>query len=326
MNLPRLSFLLFLSSTIILIACSRSGTPAVTPAAFETPLSNRVEQHVETAGDGHPHEHVNPESATGQIQVTLVASELVLGLNRFAVGLLDAEGQMIHQADVHFHYFDLSNEQEPLLEVEADATRLSMPDNSVTIFAHERTFERAGPWGVEVQAVLPDGQTAVSRIGFQVVADSVTITPGEQAPAVDTPTAADVDNDLSRLTSAPQPNPAFYEISLADALQNGKPTIFLLATPAYCQTRFCGPDYEIISELQPKYADAFNFIHVEVYEGLPDPAASGWPVAPAMAAFGLTSEPWLFLIDASGVVVYRVEGFFTPEEVERQLQMFPVSD
>lgn len=305
---------------VVLGACGRDSAPAATPVVFETPLANVVEPHVETAGDGHPHEHVNPEAATGQIQVTLVASELVLGLNRFAVGLMDADGRMIHEADVHFHYFDLSKEQEPVLEVEADATRLSMPDNSVTIFAHERTFERAGPWGVEVQAVLPDGATAVSRIGFQVLADSPTITPGEKAPEVDTPTAADVSDDLSQLTSATQPNPAFYEVSLAEALQNGKPTVLLLATPAYCQTRFCGPDYEIMSELQPKYAEAFNFIHVEVYEGLPDPAASGWPIAPIMTAFGLTSEPWLFLMDANGVVVYRVEGFFTPDEVDRQLQ------
>jgi hypothetical protein len=39
-----------------------------------------------------------------------------------------------------------------------------------------------------------------------------------------------------------------------------------------------------------------------------------------MLAFGLTTEPWLFLIDAEGKIVYRVEGIFTTAEVERHLQ------
>jgi hypothetical protein len=39
-----------------------------------------------------------------------------------------------------------------------------------------------------------------------------------------------------------------------------------------------------------------------------------------MTDFGLTTEPWLYLIDAGGTVFYRVEGIFTTAEVERQMQ------
>ena len=66
-------------------------------------------------------------------------------------------------------------------------------------------------------------------------------------------------------------------------------------------------------------ADQINFVHVEIYTGLPDPSANNWEVAPAMTAFGLSTEPWLFLIDRNGVVVYRVEGLFTVDEVEHYL-------
>ena len=52
----------------------------------------------------------------------------------------------------------------------------------------------------------------------------------------------------------------------------------------------------------------------------PNPAASNWEVAPAMQAFGLTTEPWLYLMDADGKIIYRVEGLFTTTEVERHLQ------
>jgi hypothetical protein len=313
----RLISLLFITS--ILVACGSNSLPEQ-EAGFDTPLPNRVEAHEDTDHDGHEHVHVEVAQATAQMEVTLVASELVVGPNRFAVGLFDGAGHMVQEAEVHFHYYDLSQPDTPVLEVEADATPIHTPDGFTTIFAHEREFERAGDWGVEVQARLPDGTAAIKRIGFEVLADSPTLKPGQKVPALDTPTAAEVSNDLSQLTSAQKPNPAFYELSLAEALADDKPTVLLFATPAFCQTRFCGPAYELTDELQKRYRDAFDFVHVEVYTGLPNPAANNWEVAPSMIAFGLTTEPWLYLINSGGTIVYRVEGVFTKAEVERQMQ------
>lgn len=317
--IPLVPILLLFISTI-LAACSGQSPPE-TAAGFDTPIPNRVEVHQETDHQaGHDHTHLDQTQATAKMEVVLVPTELIIGPNRFAVGLFAPQKRMIHEAAVHFHYYDLSNPKAPLLELEADATRLQTPDGLTTMFAHERTFERAGDWGVEVQARFPDGTAAIRRIGFEVLAASPTLKPGDKAPALDTPTAAAMHNDLSRLTSASAPNPAFYELSLAEALANDKPTLLLLATPAFCQTRFCGPAYELTSELQRRHGDAFNFVHVEVYTGLPNPAANNWEVTPVMTAFGLSTEPWLFLIDAGGTIVYRVEGMFTTTEVEYHLQ------
>jgi hypothetical protein len=306
----------------MLAACG-TNSPAETSAAFDTPIPNQVEVHQETDHDGHEHEHIQESQATAAMEVALVTSELVVGPDRFAVGLFDGKGGVVQDAAVHFHYYDLTDPETPVLEAEADATPLHTPDGLTTIFTHEREFKRAGEWGAEVQAVFPDGTAAVKRIGFQVLADSPTLKPGQSAPALETRTSAEVNNDLKELTSAPAPNPAFYELSLAQALTNGKPTVLLFATPAFCQTRFCGPAYEQTSELQSRYGDTFNFVHVEVYTGLPNPAANNWEVDPAMTAFGLTTEPWLYLIDAQGKIVYRVEGVFTTAEVERHLQALP---
>ncbi len=336
-----------------LIACGRSSLPEENEVAietsFETPISNQVEGHDETAhssdeheghegaehqaaaagaqaqdaenqdGDIQEHTHLDPALASAEMGVALVPSELVVGDNRFAVGLFDAEGQAVQDAIVHFDYYNLTDPDMPVLESHADATRQQTPDGLTTIFTQDRDFERAGAWGVEVQATFANGTSAIKRIGFQVLAESASPIPGEVAPSVDTGVSRDVNNDLSKLTSALTPNPAFYEMSLADALTSGKPTVLLFATPAFCQTRFCGPAYEITSELQQKYGDRVNFIHVEIYAGLPDPAATNWEVAPAMTAFGLSTEPWLFLLDRNGMVVYRVEGLFTVDEVERYL-------
>jgi hypothetical protein len=171
-----------------------------------------------------------------------------------------------------------------------------------------------------VQARFPDGTSMTQRIGFQVVANSPTLKPGMKAPALATRTAADVGGNLRMISSAPQPNPSFYHQSLAQAMANGKPTALLFATPLFCQTRLCGPSYDVIDHLQQRYGNALNFVHVEVYTGLPNPAETNWQLDPAMTAFGVQTEPWLFLIDKTGTIIYRVEGLFTEGKIEQHLE------
>ena len=301
---------------------------ALETSIFGEPLLNRVGTHDH---DAHPHAHDHAHEDTDEtatslntavsadMQVVLVPSELVVGHNRMAVGLLDDQKRMIHDADVHFHYFDLTDPAAPQLEQEAEAYPVQSPDGLTTIFAQERRFERAGEWGLEVQAQLDDGQTAVKRIQFKVAADTASILPGEDAPRLQTPTLADADGDFSLITSSWEPNPAFYQLSLDEALGNGKPTVLLLATPAFCQTRFCGPSYEIMTELEAQYGNIVNFIHVEVYTGLPDPSRN-WEMSPAMDGFGLKTEPWVYVMDAEGQVRYRAEGVFTLAEIAAYLQ------
>ena len=322
--MKRLPTIVLISIAMLLAGCGAAGaiTPAPTPVAtpgFGTGLNNQIPIHTDVPG-APAHVHLDPAQATAELQVALVASELVLGPNRFAVGLLDAKGQNIRQALVHFHYFDLTNPASPVVESEADATRIASPDDLTVIYAQDRAFKRAGNWGLEVQARFPDGTGSIKRIGFKVLDTSATIKPGQAAPAADTPTAAAVNNDLSKISSAQQPVPAFYELSLAAALKNGKPTALLFATPAFCQTRFCGPMYDVTTSLQKKYAGRVNFVHVEVFTGLPNPAATNFQLAPAMQAFGLTTEPWLFLIGSDGVVKYRVEGIYSQPEIEPQME------
>jgi hypothetical protein len=307
---------------VLMLAACGGGTGTSPEPSFARPLGNQVTVHQ----DEDRHDHAPAASATtagtsqAQMQVALVPSELVIGPNRFAVGLLDATGKVIDDADVRFRYFDLSTPGRPQFESEAEATRLMTPDGATAIFAHNRSFDRAGAWGVEVHAQLSATQRAIKRIAFDVLAASPALSVGQSAPALDTPTAASANGQLEQLTSARKPSASLYQVSLAAALENGKPTVVLFATPAFCRTRFCGPAYDVTANLQIRYGSAANFVHVEVYSGLPDPSANNWQIAPAMATFGLATEPWLYLLDASGVVAYRVEGLFTEAEIEAQLQ------
>jgi hypothetical protein len=60
---------------------------------------------------------------------------------------------------------------------------------------------------------------------------------------------------------------------------------------------------EALQELERRYGDKANFIHVEIY-----PERDYNKPAPAMDEWHLPSEPWLFLINAQGNVVERYEG------------------
>lgn len=308
--------LLVVLATLGLVACAArtpaAPNPAAAPTMFSAPVPNQVAPGPETQGS---------TSATpgADVQVILVPSEIVVGPDRFAVGIVDPRKGMVHDASVHFRYFDLSATA-PTVESEADAVRLDTPDGATTIFAQERDFNRAGNWGVEVQARYPDGTMISKRIGFQVVDRSPTVKVGARVPVMDTPNLASVSNDLHKLTSAPKPDPAFYRLSLADALKEGKPIVLVFSTPAFCTSRLCGPAYDIESELEKRYGDKINFLSVEVFTGLPNPAATNWQLAPAMKAFGLETEPWLYLIKGDGTVAYRVEGLFTIDEVDRHIR------
>ena len=303
---------------VFLASCTTSSSP--TPQTeFNEALSNRTEdKHKE----GELHRHINPEDATAQIQLVLVPSEVIVGPNRFAVGIFDQGGDLVHEADVHLHFYDMTDHSNPFFESEADAYSLSTERGDVTIFAFDREFSHAGDWGVEVEVTFPDGSEALNGIRFFVEEDSPSIKPGDKAPVVHTPVSADVDQNLSLLSSAEKPNPAFYATSLDESLSSGWPTLLLFATPAFCQTRFCGPSYDIFNELYGIYEDEINFIHVEVFSGLPNPEINNYAVTPAMEKFGLESEPWVFLIDKNGTVLYRVEGLFTLDELEKNIHTY----
>jgi len=301
--------------SILVAACSNQAAP--TPRMeFEQPLSNKTEERHK---EGEVHRHIHPEEATAQIQLVLVPSELIVGSNRFAIGIFDQGGTLVHEADVHLHFYDLGDPSNPFFESEADAYPLSTELGDVTIFAYEREFAHGGDWAVEVEATFPDGSEAINGIRFVVFEDSPSIKPGDRVPMVQTPTLKNVSQQVSLISSAEVPNNSFYEYSLDESIESGRPTLLLFATPAFCQTRFCGPSYEIFNDLADHYQDQLNFIHVEVFTGLPNPEANNWAVTPSMEQFGLESEPWIFLIDKDGTVLYRVEGLFTQKEIEQHI-------
>ncbi|MBI3968026.1 MAG: thioredoxin family protein [Chloroflexi bacterium] len=248
-------------------------------------------------------------TAADQWTPVLPASDLTVGRNRFLLGILDERNRPIVDAKVHLRFFDLSEPQPPL-KAEADAIFRGTNLGDKGLYVTNVSFDRAGAWGVEVQASRPDGASRTARVQFEVRAQS--LTPAIGAPAIPSknPTLKD-GVPLEKLSTAQRPDPALHQLSIADALAQKKPFVVLFGSPGFCKTATCAPSLEVVQALQAKYGERVNFIHVEIYK---DPHQG--IVAEAVEQWHLPSEPWLFLVDANGNVAEKLEGGITLEEVE----------
>ena len=131
---------------------------------------------------------------------------------------------------------------------------------------------------------------------------------GDPLPAIDTPTTAnprDVDPVCTREPACP-----LHDVNLRDALAMGKPVAYLLGTPAYCQTGTCSPALDALLEVRDKVGDAVTFVHAEIYT---DRTAT--TAAKAVSDYKMSFEPALFITDAKGVLVERLDAIFDAEEV-----------
>lgn len=152
-----------------------------------------------------------------------------------------------------------------------------------------------------------------------VTTDKIPAAIGSPAIPVDTPVATTT-KALEEICTRRPPDP-MHAISLADALKNGKPTVVTFATPALCESMFCGPVVdEQLGAFQKIGAEAANFIHVEEFLPGPGGVIHQDGLSPGFTKWGFTSEPWTIFIDARGVIRGRFEGPFTDGQIEAVLQ------
>ena len=165
-----------------------------------------------------------------------------------------------------------------------------------------------------------------ARIPLTVLADAPVPSVGDAPPASRTKTLGD-GLDLPDVTTAYQPDAALYEISVADAVASGQPSVIVFATPAFCTSPTCGPQVDTVAELRAAHPDAANYIHVELYDNPSEIQGdlSRARLVPAADEWGFTSIPewtnesWVFVLDANGLIRQRFEGFATLTELEAAL-------
>jgi hypothetical protein len=258
----------------------------------------------------------------------IVSSQQVCGTNRVLIGLLDPENRSIGAPDrpLEVSFFNLGRDRERPTVSETGEFIWAI-EGSRGLYVVDAEFGESGVWGAEVRTTDPAGQPVTVRLAFDVRQTGVTKRVGEAAPASETPTAADVGGDLTRLSTDDQPDARFYEVSVADALAAGEPFVLVFATPKFCVSAVCGPTLDKVKPLLDEFTDV-TFINVEPYQLEPvdgqlqpvlDANGQLQPVA-SVTEWGLVTEPWIFVVDGSGTIRGSFEGAIGESELRRALE------
>jgi hypothetical protein len=176
------------------------------------------------------------------------------------------------------------------------------------VYVTQATFDKEGIWDGVVER---DGDRLSFAFSVKAKPDAPTI--GAAAIGAASPTTANslgVDPICTR-----DPMCDLHQLSLDTIIGKGKPVAVLFATPARCQTQYCGPVLDSLLPLVPNYRDRMDIVHVDIYKNLRTNETS-----PTVTAWNLPSEPWLFGVDPTGKIVNRLDGAFGQDEMRQVLE------
>ena len=278
-----------------------------------------------------PTSEPTPPPANPQFSAILASQDLGVGLNRVAFGLVDLNGMPVRtdEAQVQAVYFPPGQNQGQVRDSAVARFMRWPPPGERGIFITHLTFDVAaagtgpqdGLWELQITTATREGVDVAVRAALRVAEKSSTPAIGAPAPPSVTLAAADGE-DLHTITSASNPDPDLYKLSIHQALLEKKPLVVVFATPAFCVSATCGPQVEIVSQVKERYRDQANFIHVEVFENphLIQGGRPGGGLVAAVEEWGMPTEPWTFVVDREGRVRAKFEQFTPAEEIEAALK------
>ncbi len=276
----------------------------------------------------------------GVLLPIVISSDLAVGGNRFLIGLQDQEtGALVLDADLDFAFFLLDSDT-GTLKFERDAESIVImrsythTHDDGFVETHEagevgayRTtadFDVPGLWGVEVTGTTADGETLEPlRPTFSVNEEPFGLAVGDPAPLTEQVLVSDV-GDIREIDSSESPIPEQHNMTVADAVTSGVPTVIAIATPAFCESQICGPTKAFFDDLYNEYNDVANFVHVEPFQVQPVRDGECESLFDCRNSiideWRLQSEPWVFIVDADGNIAAKFDGLVTFDEMADALE------
>jgi hypothetical protein len=225
---------------------------------------------------------------------------------RIAVGLADADGLLL-------------TDTPPQLTAQLVSEKGAI-GSPLTVDRHDKGLPRPYyPFITEITEVGTYGLVATVdgvevNTKFSIVEPSAVPIPqpGDQMVPVATPTDANAQGVNPICTREPECD--LHQLALTDALKQGKPVAFLIATPAYCQTAACGPVLDVLLGQESEFGDRVQMVHAEVYTD-----SSLANTTQAVHDYRLSFEPVLYLAGADGVIHTRLDSIFDETELHEAL-------
>jgi hypothetical protein len=323
--LPRSRFapasVALLAILLVVGACaSTGGSPTAAPGDSTGPVPTAGGPDCDTGTlPGWP--RPGQVTTSGVIPV-LASSERLVGESRLLFVLVDEQNRPIadEALQVEIGFFDLCTDPATATEVVTPLFAWGIV-GARAFYVATPELSHAGTWGAAVTVRDPaTGTTTGAKLQFTVAEDGFGPRIGDTAPAVRTPTLADVGGDVRRISTDPQPEPSFYETSLDEALAAGQPFLLAFITPAFCQSAQCGPTIDVVKRA---VAEApIRVVAAEPYELVYEdnrlqPVLENGGFVPVEAArtYGIPTEPWMFVVDGSGTITASYEAVVADEEL-----------
>lgn len=304
---------------LALASCGGGGDKSETSAREAPPAADFP------SAAGKSLDDVIADAKPGEKVVAPVGQVFRVGDNRYGFAVFEVDRTQIVDADVAL-YFQHAKSNEAIgpfpARVESMETKPAFvamttsqdPDAAKAVYVVDDVpLDKSGEW-ITVALIRTDEGFEAVRVPSPVVGQFPKVPDiGDPAPRIETPTPQSVGGDLSKIdTRLP---PTDMHANFADVVGK-KPVVLLFATPQLCQSRVCGPVVDVQAQVQSEMGDAAEFIHMEIFKD--NDIKKG--VRPQVRAFNLPSEPWLFVIDADGVISERIEGAFGLEELREAVR------
>ena len=254
-----------------------------------------------------------------KLQIVMASTDLSVGENRIAFGIINPSSGMIRDAAVEISTFYLKNPDTQMPKQTVAATFQKWPVGAGGIYTAQLIFDNPGYWGLSLLVNDQEGFIQNGSIKLLVEEHSNSPMVGSLAPLSLNKTL-DVDY-LEDITSDTNPDPELYSMNISTAIDTGQPLLVVFSTPAYCLTSTCGPQLDVVKRIKEQYKSDMNFIHVEVYDNLTEMHEdfSKARQSPVFAEWNLKTEPWTFIVDRKGIIFAKFEGYATSKELTNEI-------
>lgn len=250
-------------------------------------------------------------NADSNLSVEVASTDLAVGKTRFTFGLIRNNRPLSQGHPIVTYYLLHGSSGIPVMHGGAnfnyfDRGLPNTPANSAAfqiqgVYVAYPQFAQAGTWAIVVRLKY-GGHSLMGQSGpFTVARQSTSPAVGSPAPRSNNPTIAQ--EPATKLDSGRPPDD-MHRLSIANAIGMRKPLLVLFATAAFCESRLCGPEIQVIQQIENRFRGRVNFVHIEIYKD----ANPSHGYAPAVKQWRLHTEPWTFIVDRRGIIRAKFEG------------------
>lgn len=309
--LPEVRIVLIALVVCLLAACGGSGNES--QGSAETQAGARLPAWVKTA---------LAETGGPDVAATMGSGDFAVGENRVVFLVVREDGSLV-QAPKGVVRFGTAGGRPQTAEVVLEPVGAHEHAAEEQVESHDH-MDATDVYVARVEVDAPgrywfvvdlEGEQVQALGTMDVAEDWAAPAIGDQAPASDNPTLADA--PAAEITTARPPDTGLLRHSIADSIADRVPFVAIFATPQFCVSRVCGPTVEVVQRVAKKFpGERIRFIHVEIFEGNePDKGYNRW-----VREWNLPTEPWVFVVDRSGLIRDRFEGPVSVDELAESVR------